>query len=192
MPPVTPRSIRRFFGWLSRSAIPHVDPLPVAPLALPSYVALGHWGARRASLEPRLQLLVAELSAELSSCQWCIAQSRHRWLKAFLPADLLRQLRAYETSSAFTERERAALALAEAVARHRDRDGPTSTSALERARRYFAEAEVAGLVAAAAGEHFFDPATGALGRDALASSPSGTEAMPWHSIDRGIAIRGLY
>lgn len=186
------RSLRRLFGWVTQSR-PDAPPVRAGPTALPSYVALGHWAPRRAALDIKLELLVAELSAELSMCQWCIAQSRHRWLKAFLPMDLLRQLRSYETSPAFTERERAALALTEAVARHSDRDPVAQGPALERVRRYFAEAEVARLAAAGAGEHFFDPATGTIGRDALASSLSPSAgAMPWHAIDRGIAIRGLY
>jgi alkylhydroperoxidase family enzyme len=192
--PSTPfRPIHLLFGWLSRS-VTHVEPIRGGSTALPSYVALGHWAPRRVTLDTRLGLLVAELSAELSRCQWCIAQSRHQWLKAFLPADLLRQVRAYETSAAFTERERAALALAEAVARHTDLDPAAQEPALERARRHFAEAEVACLAAAGAGEHFFDPVTGAIGRDALAASLPSNEAgaTPWHAIDRGITIRGLY
>jgi len=160
--------------------------------ALPAYVALGHWAPARATLDARLELLVGELSAELSACHWCIAQTRHRWLKAFLPINLLAQLRAYETSAAFSERERAALALAEAVARHTDLDRAAPEEALERARRHFAEEEVACLAAAAAGEHFFNPATGAIGRDALAEPPPADGAMPWHAIDEGIVIRGLY
>jgi alkylhydroperoxidase family enzyme len=159
--------------------------------ALPAYVALGHWAPARAMLDAKLELLVGELSAELSACRWCIAQSRHRWLKAFLPMGLLTQLRTYETSAAFSERERAALALAEAVARHTDLDRRAADEALERARRHFAEDEVACLAAAAAGEHFFNPATGAIGRDALTETPSADGQMPWHAIDRGIVIRGL-
>jgi alkylhydroperoxidase family enzyme len=177
-----------------RRSVPRLALPRDVPTALPSYVALGYWSPRPVALETRLELLIAELSAELSTCQWCVAECRHRWLKAFLPADLLRHLRAYETSAAFTERERAALALAEAVARHSDLDPASPEPALERARRHFAEAEVACLAAAGAGEHFFDPVTGAIGRDALALSlpPSREWATPWHAIDRGLAIRGLY
>jgi alkylhydroperoxidase family enzyme len=160
--------------------------------ALPAYVALGHWTPVRATLDAKLELLVSELSAELSACHWCIAETRHRWLKAFLPMGLLAHVRAYETSAAFSERERAALALAEAVARHTELDRSAPERALERARRHFAEDEVACLAAAAAGEHFFNPATGAIGRDALVETPPQGGAMPWHAIDRGIVIRGLY
>lgn len=181
--------VTRLLGrWSPRPALAP----SAADRPLPAYVALGHWAPSRATLDTKLELLITELSAELSACPWCIAQSRHRWLKAFLPANLLAQLRAYETSAAFTERERAALALAEAVARHSDLDRATPEQALERARRHFAEAEVACVAAAAAGEHFFNPATGAIGRDALVVTHPADGAMPWHAIDRGTAIRGLY
>ena len=159
--------------------------------ALSAYIALGYWAPTRGSLDRRLEMLVARLSAELSACQWCIARSGHLWLQALLPADLAAQVRAYETSPAFTERERAALGLAEAVARLTERDCAAPEQALARARRHFAESEVACLVATAAGEHFFNPVTGAVGLDAL-HPPTAKGAMPWHSIGKGIVIRGLY
>jgi alkylhydroperoxidase family enzyme len=183
--------------WFARPLAWFRDPfrLPAAPArspgALPAYVALGHWGSGGAALEPRLELLVAQLAAELSACQWCIHQGRHRWLKAFLPAELLGQVRSYETSGLFSERERAALALTEAVAHHTEREPAMPQQAIARARRYFAEPELARIAAAAANEHFFDPATGAVGRDATLVSPSGVGGMPWRAIDAGISIRGL-
>ena len=159
--------------------------------ALPAYVALGHWSSAGAVLEPRLELLVARMAAELSACPWCLAWTRHLWLRAFLPAALLTEVRHYENSPAFTERERAALGLAEAVAFHTERDRATPDRVLARARRHFAEPEVARLAAAAAGEHFFDPATGAVGLDA--SRPMREEGeMPWRAVDKGLVIRGLY
>ena len=159
--------------------------------ALSSYVALGHWASTPAVLEPRLELLIAQLAAELSACQWCIEQGRHRWLKAFLPSEVLSQVRGYQTSGAFSERERAALAVVEAVARHTEREPALPEQAIARARRHFAEPELARIAAAAAGEHFFDPATGALGRDAGIGAPSSASGTPWHSVDAGIGVRGL-
>jgi len=163
-----------------------------AHTALPAYVALGYWTLAPGTLEARLELLVAQLSAELSACQWCIDRGRHHWLKAFLPADLLARVREYETSGVFTERERAALALVEAVAHHTSRDPNAPEEALARARRYFAEAEVARIATAAAGEHFYDPATGAVGRDVGLGTTPAIGDVPWRAIDAGIAIRGLF
>ncbi len=184
------RPVARLLGWLGQA--PRRLEIPDAGgRALAAYVALGHWSPARATLDTRLELLIRELSAELSACRWCIAESRHRWLKAFLPVHLLHQVRSYEVSPAFTESERSALALAEAVARHSDLDPVAPERALERARRHFAEAEVACLAAAGAGEHFFNPVTGAIGRDALTANLPSDDARPWHAIDKGIVLRGL-
>ncbi|HEX3233911.1 MAG TPA: hypothetical protein VHR41_06920 [Gemmatimonadales bacterium] len=182
--------LTRLARWLANGSR---EPLPSAPAGglLSAYVALGQWSTSGVRLESRIELLVGQLAAELSACQWCIAQARHRWLKAFFPREQLSQLRAYETSTVFSESERAALALVEAVALHTERDRLTPARALERARRYFGEPEVARIAAAAAAEHFFDPATGAVGLDALIGSPPRDGAMPWRAIDAGISVRGF-
>lgn len=180
------------FRLLHSLGVPPVRAPRPAEIALPAYVALGYWAPSPVGLNPRLELLIARLAAELSGCQWCIAESRHRWLKAFLPPDLLSHVRAHATSSAFTERERAALGLVEAAARHSERDAAAANQALARARRHFTESELARLAAAAAGEHFFDPATGAVGLDAVIRASSPERTTPWQSIDKGVAIRGLY
>lgn len=170
---------------------------PVGPSLLPAYVAATHWGPGRAQLDSRLELLVAQLSAELSSCRWCIDQGRHRWRKALLPTGLLSHLRSYRASTLFSERECAALVLAEAVARYTDRDPGAADAALTRARTHFTESEAARIVQLAAGEHFFDPATGAVGQD-VAGSPAGANTghgcpdTLWASIAAGISIRGWW
>jgi alkylhydroperoxidase family enzyme len=72
-------------------------------------------------------------------------------------------------TSHFSEAERAALALAEAVTGFVESEGGLAMEVLARARCHFPEGQIVALVAAAAAEHFFDPATGRLGRDALPS-----------------------
>ena len=166
-------------------------PRPLAGDDLSAYVALGHWSPGAVPLGTRLELLVGQLAAELSACQWCIDQARHRWLKAFFPREHLSQVRLYETSAVFSERERAALALVEAVAHHTQRDPLAPARALERARRHFEEAAVARIAAAAAAEHFFDPASGAVGLDAAIRFASVEREMPWRAIDTGITLRGF-
>jgi alkylhydroperoxidase family enzyme len=180
----------RLAQWLAQGGHESRPSVPSGGL-LSSYVALGQWSTSGVRLESRIELLVGQLAAELSACQWCIDQARHRWLKAFLPRDHLTQLRAYETSTAFSDPERAALALVEAVALHTDRDRLAPARALERARHYFGESEVARIAAAAAAEHFFDPATGAVGLDVVIGAPPRHGAMPWRAIDAGISVRGF-
>lgn len=166
------------------------------PRSLPAYAGLGHWVVQGVALDDRLELVIRQLSADLSACRWCAAEARHRWRKAFLPEQALRDLPVYATSPCFSERERAALALTEAVARYSDRDPLAAGEALARARQYFQEPEIARLVQAAAGEHFFNPATGALGYDAIRGEVASESAeaaegrMPWHAVAKGINIKG--
>lgn len=136
---------------------------------LPGYVALGCWRPADPALDPRLEALVAQLSAELSGCVWCVERGRHAWRKALLPAGLLGQLQGYRACAQFSAREAAALGLVEAVARYTGENSAAGDAALLEARRYFSESELARLARLAAGEHFFDPATGSLGRDGRAA-----------------------
>jgi hypothetical protein len=185
----------RRLGWLRRSparpwALAHApDPLP-GPGLLPGYVALGCWRSGRAALDARLELLIAQFSAELSGCRWCIEQGRHQWRKAFLPALLLRQLRSYRTSTLFSPRDCAALGLAEAVVHYTERNPGPADGALAGARHHFTEAEIARIAHLAAGEHFFDPVTGAVGQDV--HQPASPGDMPWDAIGSGIGIRGWW
>jgi alkylhydroperoxidase family enzyme len=131
------------------------------------------------SLDDRLELLVAQLAAQLSGCRWCVEQGRHRWRREFQPLELLRALPNYRTSPLFSDRERAALSLAEAVARYTHQDPLAAGSALAGARQVLTEAEVARVAQIVAGEHFFNPATGALGRDVEADYTRGSStALP--------------
>lgn len=196
------RPLSRVVGRLGGPARPRV---PLGPGALPAYVAMGHWRPAAIELDGRLQLFIAQLSAELSSCGWCIEQGRHRWRKALLPAGWLSHVRTYRTSALFSERDCAALALVEAVAGYTDRNPTAADDALVRARRYFTESELARIARAAAGEHFFDPVSGAVGQDVRADAAPGAaeagaallpddggpgEGMPWRSIRSGITVRG--
>src|SRR5437773_6649553 len=58
------------------------DPLPVrlpGPRALPSYAQMGRYIAAGVALDPRVDLLVRQLAAELAGCRWCIEYGLHRW-----------------------------------------------------------------------------------------------------------------
>ena len=132
---------------------------------------MGRYIAGGAALDPRVDLLVRQLAAELSRCRWCIEHGLHRWRHAFLPVAELGALRRYAASPLFSARECAALAFTEAVSRYTDRAGGIPDSVLGELRSHFSEQEVAALTLAVAGEHFFNPATGALGADARLATP---------------------
>jgi len=111
-------------------------------------------------------MLVTQLAAERSGCRWCIERGRHDWREAQLSFDALRALPRYETSSLFSDRERAALRFTDAVTRYSEAKGGMPEEALMRVRQHLSEPEIAAVTAAAAAQHFFNPITGALGADA--------------------------
>ena len=152
-------------------------PAPPGPLLLEAYLLLGRRAGGAEPLESRLELLVGQLSAELSGCRWCIEGGRHRARKAGLPGEAIASLGAPAEAVCFSEREQAALALAAAVAQGAATDGLVPGPVLGAARRHFSEREIVRLTVVAAGEHFGDCLAGRLGSAARPSFP--------------IAVRGL-
>ena len=132
---------------------------------LPGYAAVGRILGTRGELESRLSLLVTQLAAELSGCGWCIGRAQHQGLKAGLPRETLAAIRDWATSPLFAERERAGLGFVEALSRYSAREGGISRPVMETVERQFSGPEIAELTAIATAEHFFDPATGALGSE---------------------------
>jgi len=148
---------------------------------LPAYAALARYDISGTDLDPRLRLLVTQLAAERSRCRWCIERGRHLWREAQLSIEELRALPRYETSSLFSNRERAALRFAYAVTRYAEASGGMPLEPLTRAREHLSEPEVAAVTAAVAAEHFFNPITGALGAD----------VAPWGA-PIGSSVRSLW
>src|SRR5437016_12933221 len=128
--------------WLARTwsalSAPPPAPLP-GPRALPSYARMGRYIAGGTALDPRIDLLVRQLAAELAGCRWCIEHGLHRWRQAFLPIGELAALRCYAASPLFSPRERAALAFTEAVTRFAERVGGIPDSVLAELRCHFSE-----------------------------------------------------
>src|SRR6185295_18731861 len=155
--------------------------LTPTPRVLPAYAALARYLGSSADLEPRLRLLVTQLAAERSGCRWCIERGRHFWREALLSLEELYALPRYETSSLFSNRERAALRFAEAVTRYAEAKGGMPLEPLTRARQHLSKPEIAAVTAAVAAEHFFNPITGALGAD----------VTPWGA-PVGSSIRSLW
>ncbi len=108
---------------------------------------MGRYIAGGAALDPRVDLLVRQLAAELSGCRWCIEHGLHRWRHAFLPVAELGALRRYAASPLFSARERAALAFTEAVSRYTDRAGGIPDAASVNASAAHSRAEKSGLAA---------------------------------------------
>jgi len=152
---------------------------------LPAYAALARHQLHTPDLEPRLRMLVTQLAAERSHCRWCIERGRHLWREAQLSLDDLRALPRYDTSSLFSNRERAALRFADAVTRYSEAAGEEAMALepLLRARQHLSEPEIVAVTALVAAEHFYNPITGALGAD----------AMPWRaSVGRDSRARSFW
>jgi len=138
---------------------------PSGPAVLPAYAALARFSFGATELPQRLRLLVSQLAAERSECEWCIVRGRHLWREAQLPLDLLAALDAFPASGLFSDAERAALTFADALTRYSDAVGGMPLEPLTAVRQHFAEPEVAALVETVAAMHFYNPITGALGAD---------------------------
>jgi len=143
---------------------------PGGTRVLPAYAALARYDSSGTDLDPRLRMLVTQLAAERSRCRWCIERGRHLWREAQLSFAALRALPRYETSSLFSNRERAALRFADAVTRYAEASGGMPLEPLTRAREHLSEPEIAALTGAVAAVHFFDPVTGAFGADVASQS----------------------
>lgn len=157
----------RVLGWLGAEARRHDEPLP-SPRGLPAY-ARALWPRPSPDvLGPRLRLLVTQLAAVRSGCDYCAQHSRHLGLRGGVPPDTLDAVADYARSQRFSERERAALALTDALTGFVAAEGGFDVEILVRARCHLPEDQIMALVALVATEHFYDPVTGALGRDALA------------------------
>lgn len=166
----------RVMGWLGAAARRNPEPLP-GPCGIAAYARVGWARSSPVALEPRLRQLVTQLAAVRSGCAYCAHYGRHVGLRGGVPAAALDGVTDYARSSHFSERERAALALADALTRFTAADGGFAAEILERARCHLPEQQIMDLVALVAAEHFFDPVTGALGRDARTSTPQDDRPM---------------
>jgi alkylhydroperoxidase family enzyme len=125
------------------------------------------------TLPTRLRLLAAQIAALRSGCAYCVHYNRHLALRAGISAAVMDAVGDYAVASEFSEAERAALSLADALTGFAEAEGGFATEILVRARCHLPEDQIMGLVAAVATEHFFDPVTGRLGRDARATGAGG-------------------
>lgn len=178
--------------WLGRTwrALRALPPRGTpSPRVLPAYAALGRSIRDAVDLEPRLRLLVRQLAAELSGCRWCAEYGRHVWRQAFLPPYELEALRHFASTPLFSDRERAALAFTAALSRYADAAGGIPDAVLAELRRHFSEPDVIALTQLVAREHFFNPASGALGADAYSRRMDGG-AAPWPATAPGRRAAG--
>ncbi|MFJ2026521.1 carboxymuconolactone decarboxylase family protein [Streptomyces sp. NPDC087897] len=114
----------------------------VSPRVFKAVLALD--AAAREGLDPALIELVQIRASQVNRCTYCIDYHAADARKAGESEQRIYQLSAWEESSLFTERERAALALTEAVTLL---PAGVSDAVYERAAEHFEEKELAQLVA---------------------------------------------
>ncbi|KOX25752.1 4-carboxymuconolactone decarboxylase [Streptomyces sp. NRRL F-6491] len=114
----------------------------VAPKVFKAVLALD--AAAREGLDPVLLELVQIRTAQINRCAYCLDYHTSDARKAGESEERIHQLPAWEESSLYTEKERAALALTEAVTLL---PGGVPDGVYDEAARHFGEKELAQLVA---------------------------------------------
>lgn len=114
----------------------------VAPRVFKAVLALDT--AARHGVDPVLLELVQIRASQINRCAYCIDYHTSDARKAGETEERIYQLSAWEESSHYTERERAALALTEAVTRLPD---GVPDRVYEEAAKHFSEEELAQLIA---------------------------------------------
>ncbi|WP_179816221.1 carboxymuconolactone decarboxylase family protein [Allostreptomyces psammosilenae] len=119
-----------------------MDFATVAPKVFRAVLALD--SAAREGLDPVLVELVQIRASQINRCAYCIDYHTGDARTAGETEDRIYQLSAWEESSLYTARERAALALTEAVTRLPE---GVPDDVYQEAARHFAEPELAQLIA---------------------------------------------
>jgi len=133
---------------------------------------------RRASpLEPALRSLVTVRVSQINWCAFCVDINSATVLKRGVAAETLAELPTFETSTRFSEREKAALANAEAITWS---DRQTAPEHFARLRAHFDDDEVVELTALVAFQNMSSKFNAALDVE-----PQGSCAVPTKSAKAG-------
>ena len=118
----------------------------LAPEGLAAMRAVEHYANTATALDPTLLELVRLRASLLNGCEYCIGLHTHELTKHNETPDRIAQLATWQTSSAYTERERAALAWTEAITNIQD--GHASDEAYAQIRQHFDEVDLVNLTLA--------------------------------------------
>jgi AhpD family alkylhydroperoxidase len=118
----------------------------LAPEGLALMTALGHYLNTETGLELVLLDLVRLLASLMNGCEYCIHLHTAELKKLHEPEERIAGLGDWRSSSAYTQRERAAFAWTEAVTNIQDGHAPDAVYA--QVREHFNEAETVNLTLA--------------------------------------------
>jgi AhpD family alkylhydroperoxidase len=120
-----------------------LDYMKVAPEGIAKLRALEHYVNTGSGLEPVLLDLVRLRASLMNGCEYCIHLHAAQLKKLHEPEGRIAGLAEWRGSSAYTQRERAALAWTEAVTNIQDGHAPDVV--YDEVRAHFTEAEIANL-----------------------------------------------
>ena len=120
----------------------------LAPEGLAAFRAVEHYANTASGLEPTLLELVRLRASLLNGCEYCIGLHTHELKKHNETPDRIAQLPTWRTSTAYTERERAAFAWTEAITNIQD--GHASDEAYAAVRQHFSDPDLVNLTIAIA------------------------------------------
>src|SRR5450631_1710258 len=118
----------------------------LAPEGMARMAALGHYLNTETGLEPVLLGLVRLLASLMNGCEYCIQLHTADLKKMHEPEERIAGLSDWRSSSAYTQRERAAFAWTEAVTNIQD--GHADDAVYAQVREHFGEAEMVNLTLA--------------------------------------------
>lgn len=123
-----------------------LDYMKLAPEGIAKMRALGHYLNTETGLEPVLLELLRLLASQLNGCHYCIEMHTAILKKQHEPEERIAGVVEWRDSSAYTQRERAALLWTEAVTNIQD--GHAGDAVYDQLREHFSEAETANLTLA--------------------------------------------
>jgi AhpD family alkylhydroperoxidase len=120
----------------------------LAPEAYAKLSALGHYVNTATALGPNLLGLVYLRASQLNGCGFCIGMHTAELLHRHEPQSRIEAVAQYQTSDAFTPRERAALAWTDAITNIQD--GHASDQAYAAVSEFFQDKDLVDLTVAIA------------------------------------------
>ncbi len=148
--------LMRLAYWMTRRQMGTViTPLKVIYARLPKSLGLARQMVKTEaalSLDNELKFLIKSYVATINGCAFCIDIAKAQALERDVPIEKYDALLQYETSEAFSERERAALAYVEEATREKAVDDAT----FERLAAHFSEEEIAEITWLNAMENYYN------------------------------------
>jgi len=128
---------------------------PVKVFAARMPVAFGKFGAKIYELDKKLIIpkelvfLIRHQVARINVCEFCMDIGRYKALKELMPEEKFNAIHEYQSSSYFSDAERAALDYATELTK----DKKISPETFSRLKKYFTEREICEIVYLIATEH---------------------------------------